>query len=77
MIDLILKSTNKLHFSLDHILSGNLNKKSIMLCFSIKIIKLWYGMFIFSANLNDNQNMTTFDEILYQPIWLNSHHKFC
>ena len=57
-----------LHFPIEHILPGNLNKKDMEKCMGNCINIFWYEMLLYWSEL--------FQDVVNQPLWLNSHVKY-
>ena len=66
---------SNLHFPMEHILAGNLNKKDIATCLGHCTSTFWYEMFQYWAELNFTNTVSTFEDVANQPVWLNSNIK--
>ena len=60
---------------MEHILAGNLNKKDTSTCLGHCTSTIWYEMFQYWTEMNFTNNVSTFEDVANQLIWLNSKHK--
>ena len=65
-----------LHFPIEHILLVNLNKKDMENCMGNCINMFWYEMLLYWSELIYKDKISTFQDVVNQPIWLNSHVKY-
>ena len=65
-----------LHFPIEHILLSNLNKKDMVKCMDNCINMFWYEMLLYWSELIYKDKISTFQGVVDQPLWLNSHVKY-
>ena len=64
---------SNLHIPMKHILAGNLNKKDTATFLGHFCMN--FCMKCFNTELNCTNTVSTFEDVAYQPIWLNSNIK--
>ena len=65
-----------LHFPIEHIFLGNLNKKDMEKCMDNYINMFWYEMLLYWSELSCKDKISTFQDVVNQLLWLNSHVKY-
>ena len=65
-----------LHFPIEHILLGNWNKTDMEKYIGNCINIFWYEMLLYWSELIYKERMSTFQDVVNQPLWLNSHAKY-
>ena len=64
------------HFSLKNILIGNLNKNDMETCIGNCINMFWYEILLYWSELIYKDNISTFHDVVNQPLWLNFHIRY-
>ena len=60
--------TSTLHFPVEEILKGNINKKDMKTCLGTYIHFFWYEMFQYLSEINLSHGTLAFEYFVYEPV---------